>query len=152
MKSRGHLILVSAMLVFIFLHAFYSEIGFFERTNERIMPFLGGFSPAITHDSTSTRNPAIEPFWAVLSDLPGAYSFYFSPIFITAPKIVNGEVNRQAVPKWTGLRNPADTRLNALQSQQLIFLSFIGILAILLALLWALRSYYREKRHHRRQL
>ncbi len=133
------------MFLFIITHALISEFGFFKRTYENIIPLLGGFSPSITHDSVSTRNPALEAFFAILSDLPGAYSFYFSPIIVTVPDVINSQVNGQAIPQWIGVQNSQTGSLTVLQTQQLLYLIFIAIIVIIFSSWIFKRFYHRQK-------
>ncbi len=150
MKTRTYLAIIGFMFLFIITHALISEFGFFRRTYENIIPFLGGFSPSITHDSVSTRNPALEAFFAILSDLPGAYSFYVSPIILTAPSVLNGQVNGQAVPQWSGVQNPQAGSWAVLQTQQLIFLLFIA-LVVITSSSWVIKRFYHRRKQKGRE-
>lgn len=145
MRPKGIFLLICGMLGFIFVHTFISD--FISRLNfvESVIPIVGGFSPSITHDSVSTRNPALEAFFAILSDLPGAYSFYFSPIMLAPPEISNGEVNGQTLPQLIDVRNPTATTLTVLQAQQTILLLISGIV-IVIGIFWGLGRYWRHRR------
>jgi hypothetical protein len=101
MRSRTILLIIGGLFGFNILHALLSELQFFTNNGRAIMPLIGGLSPAsIYSDSLSTRNPALEAFYAILSDLPGAYTFYLSPIFIS-PIFRSGYVNGLKIPNWT---------------------------------------------------
>ena len=149
MKYRFQLVILCFMTLFIFIHALYSEFGFFEKTCDSFMPFLAGFSLSITHDSLSTRNPALEAFFAILSDLPGGYSFYFSPILTSVPEIESGNVNGQAVQQWIDVRNPRASSLTALQTQQLIFLLFI-LLSLIFCFFWIIKHHIHQRKRKKR--
>ncbi|UCG02954.1 MAG: hypothetical protein JSW11_02990 [Candidatus Heimdallarchaeota archaeon] len=137
--------LISCMFVFILMHIFLSDFIFSHHFVGSVIPFLGGFSPSITHDSVSTRNPALEVFYSILSDLPGGYSFYFSPILLTAPEISQGKVNGQRIPQWVDVQNPSAKTLTVLQIQQMVFSLFI-IIMVLSCLFWVFKQYWKQKR------
>ncbi len=118
------------MIVFIFVHIVLTELSYFKDSVASFISILAGFNPSISHDSISTRNPALEIFSAILSDLPGAYSLYFSPILITAPEIKNGSVNGHKISQLVGIRNPTESHLTALQMQQMFFICFIAFFLI----------------------
>ena len=150
MKARTYLAIIGFMFLFIIAHTLVSEFGFFKKTCDSFMPFLAGFSLSITHDSLSTRNPAFEAFFAILSDLPGGYSFYFSPIIISVPLIEGGYVNGQAVEQWVDVRNPRTSSLTALQTQQLIFLVFI-LLSLSFCFFWIIKHLYDQRKMKKKE-
>ncbi|MHA1226588.1 MAG: hypothetical protein ACTSPV_07610 [Candidatus Hodarchaeales archaeon] len=95
------------------------------------MPILGGLFPSIIYsDSLSTRNPALESFASIISDLPGAYSFYLSPIFST-PNIGD-------IPVWSNFQGSFESRLipNVI-GMVLIFLLLVLVSSIYI---WLKRS------------
>ena len=145
MRTKGFLVLICCLIVFILIHVILSDFIFSQHFVGSVIPFLGGFSPSLTHDSISTRNPALEAFYAILSDLPGGYTFYFSPIMVAPPKIFGGEVNGQGIPQWIDVQNPKAQTLTALQTQQLIFSIFIALVAII-CLFWIFIQHWRQKR------
>jgi hypothetical protein len=119
------------------------ENSFFIRQNQDILHL--GLNPSITHDSFSTRNPAIEDPFGVLVDLPGGYSFYLSPILVTIPLISGGLINGFPLPQISEIQNPSDMVLTQLQYQQLLFFLISGVLLIV-AGFWFLRNRIIKRR------
>lgn len=138
MNQRNVILIVSGMIIFILLHLFLDTIGFFHDSHRAITAILGGFSPSIVHDSLSTRNPAVEEIWYILADLPGAYSFYFSQIMVSPPKItlLTGEI-----AQWANF-NSYKGRINPNYS------SILG--SLVLMFLTTIYMFFRlEYRHHK---
>lgn len=101
-KINIKLILFGSMIIFIGFHVLLSEYGVFTNPESGIVSFLAGFLPSITHDSVSTRNPLLETFDQILADLPGAYSFYQSPLLTPLPNIPDD------FPHWFGVTNKVE--------------------------------------------
>jgi hypothetical protein len=137
MKFLNQKVIFFGLFLFILIHVILGENGTFTRQNQDILPL--GLNPSIAHDSFSTRNPAIEEPFGVLVDLPGGYSFYLSPIFITIPLISGSLINGFPLPQITEITNPSDIVLTQLQFQQLLFFFVSGVLLIV-AGFWFLRN------------
>ncbi|MHA1972755.1 MAG: hypothetical protein ACTSW1_07175 [Candidatus Hodarchaeales archaeon] len=104
MRTKFSLFIFGGMIVFILLHLFLSQLGLFTNVSKSLMSIIGGLLPAIIFsDSLSTRNPALEDFASIISDLPGAYSFYLSPIFST-PHVGD-------IPIWSNFQGHFQERL-----------------------------------------
>jgi len=129
------------MFVFILLHALASETGVYMKSNQSIMPIIGGFSPSTAHDSLSTRNPAIEDFFAILADLPGAYTFYLSPLFVTPPVMTYGTVNGNTVPRIGGI----DSFYGPVEYNRLVLFLIIIVFAVMTLFFAATRSVIKRR-------
>jgi len=134
------------LVLFISLHIFLSENDIFVKNPLNIFPL--GLNPSITHDSLATRNPGIEDPFSILVDLPGGYSFYLSPIFVTIPLLSGNLINGFPVPQITGVVNPVNTNLTQLQFQQFLFLGVTGIIFLLSVILLLRHQFIKRRQRH----
>ena len=142
MKFMSYKAIFFCLFLFIIIHVILGENGIFTRQNQDIFPL--GLYPSITHDSFSTRNPALEDPFGILVDLPGGYSFYLSPILVTIPLLSDNLINGFPLPQITGIINPNNQFLTQLEFQRLIFLGVSGIL-ILVSVLFQVRQQFRKR-------
>lgn len=119
------------MLLFIGWHILIEQFNAVFHDRVAITSILAGFLPSMVHDSLSTRNPALESFTAMLSDLPGAYSFYLSQFLITPPNVSQDGIVGSYLPSLIEVINPAPPK-NSLLTSFVIFLFLCGFLGSLM--------------------
>lgn len=143
MKFLNQKVLFLFLSLFIIIQVILGENNFFTKQNQDIFPL--GLNPSISHDSLSTRNPAIEDPFGILIDLPGGYSFYLSPILVTIPLLSDNLINGFPIPQIIEVINPVGPVLTQLEIQRYLFLVVSGAL-IFISVSWFLRQRIIKRR------
>jgi hypothetical protein len=81
MKTRIILFATLALLIFVFVSCFASEISWADKmnTNDSLRQTVGLPSIAVGNLNPAERNPGLELFCPALYDSPGGYCYYFAP-------------------------------------------------------------------------